>query len=104
VADVRFLPNPHWVPHLRPFDGTDSEVADYVFQKPIASQFLDDYTQALATVVSGYLEDGRSSATIAIGCTGGRHRSVAMAEELARRLRQATGVRVSVRHRDLEKS
>lgn len=104
VADVRFLPNPHWVPHLRPFDGTDSEVADYVFQKPIASQFLDDYTRALATVVSGYLEDGRSSATIAIGCTGGRHRSVAMAEELARRLRQATGVRVSVRHRDLEKS
>ena len=104
VADVRFLRNPHWVPHLRPFDGTDSEVADYVFQKPIASQFLDEYTQALATVVRGYLEDGRSSATVAVGCTGGRHRSVAMSEELARRLRQATGLRVSVRHRDLEKS
>lgn len=101
VADVRFLPNPHWVPHLRPFDGTDSEVADYVFQKPNASAFLDDYTRALATVVEGYVEDGRSFATIALGCTGGKHRSVAMSEELARRLRQATGVRVAVRHRDL---
>ena len=55
-------------------------------------------------MVRGYLEDGRSSATVAVGCTGGRHRSVAMSEELARRLRQATGLRVSVRHRDLEKS
>lgn len=103
VADVRFLPNPHWVPHLRPFDGTDSEVADYVFQKPIASRFLDDYTRTLTTVIEGYLEDGRSSATIALGCTGGKHRSVAMSEELARRLRQATGIRVSVKHRDLGK-
>ena len=101
VADVRFLPNPHWVPHLRPFDGTDSEVADYVFQKPNASAFLDDYTRALATVIEGYVDDGRSFATISLGCTGGKHRSVAMSEELARRLRQATGVRVAVRHRDL---
>lgn len=101
VADVRFLPNPHWVPHLRPFNGTDSEVADYVFQKPNASEFLDDYTRALATAVAGYVDEGRAFATVALGCTGGKHRSVAMSEELARRLRQATGVRVSVRHRDL---
>ncbi|HLS33277.1 MAG TPA: RNase adapter RapZ, partial [Brevibacterium sp.] len=65
------------------------------------SAFLDDYTRALATAVSGYVDEGRAFATVALGCTGGKHRSVAMSEELARRLRQATGVRVSVRHRDL---
>ncbi|GAA2091274.1 MULTISPECIES: RNase adapter RapZ [Brevibacterium] len=101
VADVRFLPNPHWVPHLRPFNGTDREVADFVFADPGAGEFLDHYTAALRIAIEGYLRESRGYATIAVGCTGGKHRSVAMAEELGRRLREQTPARVTVRHRDL---
>lgn len=101
VADIRFLPNPHWVPELRPFTGLDSEVSDFVLAEPSAAEFIDRYVDALEVAVRGYLADGRTYATIAVGCTGGKHRSVAVAERLACILAERTGVPVSVRHRDL---
>lgn len=103
VADVRFLPNPHWVPELRPGTGLDAEVNDYVFEFPEAREFLDQYSKLIDLVADGYLREGKRYVTIAVGCTGGRHRSVAMAEQLASRLVKA-GVETSVVHRDLERS
>ncbi|WP_277925215.1 RNase adapter RapZ [Sediminivirga luteola] len=100
VVDVRFLPNPHWVPELRALTGKDHAVSDYVLGQPGAGTFLDRYVAMLEPVLEGYLREHRSYATIAIGCTGGKHRSVAMAEALAARLSGLQDVRVSVRHRD----
>jgi UPF0042 nucleotide-binding protein len=100
VADVRFLPNPHWVPELRPQNGRDDGVRDYVFAQPGAAEFLDGYERLLQVVGEGYLREGKRYATIAVGCTGGKHRSVAVAEELRRRL-AASGVETTVVHRDL---
>jgi len=100
VADIRFLPNPHWVPELRPHTGRDREVSDYVLSQPGAAEFLDGYVPVLEGVASGYLREGKRFMTIALGCTGGKHRSVAMAEEIARRLR-ASGRDVRSAHRDL---
>ena len=88
VADMRFLPNPFWVPELRPGTGRDPEVADYVMSQPGAAEFLDGYVPVLAGVAEGYLREGKRFMTVAIGCTGGKHRSVAMTEEIARRLRE----------------
>jgi RNase adapter protein RapZ len=100
VADMRFLPNPHWVPELRPLNGRDEPVATYVKERPAATQFLEQYVPVLETAASGYLREGKRFMTVAIGCTGGKHRSVAMTEEIAERLR-GLGYDTGARHRDL---
>jgi UPF0042 nucleotide-binding protein len=99
VADVRFLPNPHWVPELRPLTGLDTAVRDHVLSSDGASQFLDTYTAMLELVLGLYRAHDKHSVTIAIGCTGGKHRSVAIAEEIGVRLRLTRG-QVRVTHRD----
>jgi RNase adapter protein RapZ len=101
VADARFLPNPFWVPELRPLTGKDPKVRDYVLGQPGATEFVDRYADALAPVLAGYQRENKSHATIAIGCTGGKHRSVAMVERLATLLAGQPGVAVNVKHRDL---
>jgi RNase adapter protein RapZ len=100
VVDCRFLPNPHWVPELRPLNGTDEPVRTYVMAQQGADEFLDTYERLLTIIGDGYQREGKRYATIAVGCTGGKHRSVAMTEELARRL-TSHGVEASVVHRDL---
>jgi UPF0042 nucleotide-binding protein len=100
VADVRFLPNPFWVPRLRPHTGLDDDVRDYVLGQPGAEPFLVSYAQALEPVLAGYVREKKRYATIAFGCTGGKHRSVAMSEEFAGMLRKA-GVEATAVHRDL---
>ncbi len=100
VADMRFLPNPYWVPGLRDLTGRDPEVNDFVVSRPGAAQFLDTYAGLIQSVADGYLVEGKRFVTIAIGCTGGKHRSVAIAENLAVRLVKA-GVESAVIHRDL---
>lgn len=101
VADMRFLPNPFWQEELRDHTGRDAVVRDYVLSRPGAAEFLDAYAQTLRPVLEGYQRENKSHSTVAIGCTGGKHRSVAMAEELAARLADVPGVAVNVRHRDL---
>ncbi|MFJ2541391.1 RNase adapter RapZ [Microbacterium sp. NPDC087589] len=101
VADMRFLPNPFWNEELRGLTGQDEPVRDYVLSREGAAGFLDSYSAALTPVLEGYQRENKSHSTIAIGCTGGKHRSVAMVEELARRLASVPGVAVNVRHRDL---
>lgn len=86
VADVRFLPNPYWIPELREHNGRDEPVRDYVLGQPDASEFLGRYVELVDIVARGYLREGKGYMTIGIGCTGGKHRSVAMTEELTRRL------------------
>jgi UPF0042 nucleotide-binding protein len=100
VADMRFLPNPHWIPALRPGTGKDAEVSDYVMSQPGAAEFLDAYVPVLQGVATGYLREGKRFMRVAVGCTGGKHRSVAMAEEIARRLVEA-GYDARAVHRDL---
>jgi len=101
VADCRFLPNPFWIPELKPLNGQDERVRDYVLAQEGALDFVDGYASAMAPVFAGFQRENKRHATIAIGCTGGKHRSVAIAEELATRLRSLPGVVVSVKHRDL---
>ena len=100
VVDCRFLPNPHWIPELRPKNGKDEPVRDYVLSQPGATEFLDRYEGVLELVTEGYKREGKHYALLAVGCTGGKHRSVAMAEQLAARL-AAKGTDVTVTHRDL---
>jgi UPF0042 nucleotide-binding protein len=100
LADMRFLPNPFWVPELREKTGEDPEVADYVKNRPDAQTFLERYLPVIETVGDGYLREGKRFMTVAIGCTGGKHRSVAMSEEIAARLR-ALGIEAEATHRDL---
>ncbi|GAA4366934.1 RNase adapter RapZ [Agromyces bauzanensis] len=100
VADARFLPNPFWIPELRHLSGEDAAVSEYVLSQPGAHEFIDAYAAALAPVLAGYQRENKRHATIAIGCTGGKHRSVAIVRELAERLEQLPGVVVSVKHRD----
>jgi UPF0042 nucleotide-binding protein len=100
VVDARFLPNPHWIPELRPKSGRDPEVRDYVLGQDDAEEFLDRYTDVLRLLIPGYRREGKRYLTLAVGCTGGKHRSVALAEEFARRL-AAEGVATVARHRDL---
>lgn len=102
VADVRFLHNPHWVPDLRPLTGLDPAVRDYVLASEGATQFVDDYAGLLGNVLAHYRAHDKHSVTIAVGCTGGKHRSVAIAEALAERLRES-GTPVRVTHRDRER-
>jgi UPF0042 nucleotide-binding protein len=100
VADMRFLPNPYWDDNLKDLTGLDSAVNDYVIDQPEAKAFLDNYSELISLVEDGYLREGKRFVTIAIGCTGGKHRSVAMAENLSARLVK-NGVEVRVVHRDL---
>lgn len=100
VFDMRFLPNPFWNPELRPFSGKDEVVRDFVLGQPGASEFLDGVLALLEPMTQGYLREGRSYVTLAVGCTGGKHRSVAMAEELAKRL-ASDQLGTLVVHRDL---
>jgi RNase adapter protein RapZ len=98
VADCRFLPNPHWVPELRPLTGRDAAVRDYVLGQPSACAFVDAYLAMLDVSLPGFEREGKRYVTLAIGCTGGKHRSVAIAEQLGERLK---GRDVAVSHRDL---
>jgi UPF0042 nucleotide-binding protein len=100
VVDVRFLPNPHWIPELRELTGEDAAVSDYVLSQESAEVFLDKYMDILQIISAGYRREGKHYLTLAIGCTGGKHRSVAIARELARRLAE-NGVRATAVHRDL---
>ncbi|WP_233491726.1 RNase adapter RapZ [Blastococcus sp. TBT05-19] len=100
VVDARFLPNPHWIPELRSHTGRDPDVRDYVLGQPGADDFLDRYLEVLRLLIPGYRREGKRYLTLAVGCTGGKHRSVAIAEEFARRL-SAEGVAAVARHRDL---
>jgi UPF0042 nucleotide-binding protein len=101
VVDMRFLPNPFWVPGLRALTGLDPEVRDFVLAQTGAKEFIDGYLKALDPVLAGYQRENKRHATIAVGCTGGKHRSVAVAEVLAGALRNQPGVALSVKHRDL---
>ena len=101
VADARFLPNPFWVDELKSLTGKDPGVIEYVLTQPGATEFVSDYSKALEPVFAGYQRENKRHATIAIGCTGGKHRSVAIAEELATQLGSLPGIAVSVKHRDL---
>jgi len=103
VMDVRFLPNPYWDEALRPLTGHDPLVRDFVLERADASDFLDHFEALLAPLLPAYQSEGKSYLTVAIGCTGGRHRSVAVAEEVAGRLR-ARGFSVRTGHRDLARS
>jgi UPF0042 nucleotide-binding protein len=100
VLDVRFLPNPHWIPELRPRTGLDPEVSAYVLAQPGAKEVLESYGETLRIITNGYRKEGKRYVTLAVGCTGGKHRSVAMAEQFAARL-SSDGVDTTVVHRDV---
>jgi RNase adapter protein RapZ len=100
VFDMRFLPNPYWDPELRPLTGLDEPVSDFVLKQPAAADFLEQVESLLETVYAGFLRERKQYLSLAVGCTGGKHRSVAMAHELGRRLRER-GVHTSVVHRDM---
>jgi UPF0042 nucleotide-binding protein len=102
VLDVRFLPNPHWVEEMRPLTGLDEPVRRYVLGQPEAKEFLERADYLLKFLVPAYVKEGKSYLTIAIGCTGGRHRSVVLVEEIADRLRKM-GYNPSTIHRDVER-
>jgi UPF0042 nucleotide-binding protein len=100
VADCRFLPNPHWVPELAPLTGRDRPVVDYVLSRPGAPEFLTAFTDAVEIALAGYGKSGRHYVLVAVGCTGGKHRSVAMADAMAARL-SVDWPGIQVTHRDL---
>jgi UPF0042 nucleotide-binding protein len=100
VVDMRFLPNPFWVPELRPHSGLDPAVSDYVLSQNGADIFLDRFVSSLEPVLTGYLAEGKRYLTLAVGCTGGKHRSVAISGALGERL-ERLGVQVGILHRDL---
>jgi RNase adapter protein RapZ len=102
VVDVRFLPNPFWIPELREQNGRDEPVRDYVLSQEGAEEFITRYLELLGLIGAGYRREGKRYLTVSVGCTGGKHRSVAISEEIARRLAAADeGVIVNVAHRDL---
>jgi UPF0042 nucleotide-binding protein len=103
VADARFLPNPFWNEELRPFTGLDAQVSDFVLGQTGAMDFVEGYLNALEPVLAGYLRENKHYATIAIGCTGGKHRSVAISQKLSELLSGNNEITVTVRHRDLGK-
>ncbi|CAB4639361.1 MAG: RNase adapter RapZ [Actinobacteria bacterium] len=100
ILDVRFLPNPHWDENLRPLSGLDQSVREFVLDQDLSSEFLDRIDGLISLILPAYMQEGRSYFTIGIGCTGGRHRSVAMVEEVAKRLSVA-GYHPRVTHRDI---
>ncbi|MFC4857501.1 RNase adapter RapZ [Actinophytocola glycyrrhizae] len=101
VMDVRFLPNPFWIPELKDLTGKDTDVRNYVLTQEGAEEFLDRYHELLRLIGAGYRREGKRYLTLAIGCTGGKHRSVAISEELSRRLADEDRMAVKVVHRDL---
>ncbi|MGH3978278.1 MAG: RNase adapter RapZ [Pseudonocardiaceae bacterium] len=101
VVDVRFLPNPFWIPELRDLAGTDADVRNYVLSQEGAEEFLDRYHELLRLIGGGYRREGKRYLTVAVGCTGGKHRSVAISEALAGRLAGEDGTTVKVVHRDV---
>ncbi len=103
VADCRFLPNPHWIAELAPMTGQDAPVREYVLARPGAAEFLTHYNELLRVVLPGYEREGKRFVTLAVGCTGGKHRSVAIADQLAAQVVDALGgeADVQVVHRDL---
>jgi RNase adapter protein RapZ len=101
VFDVRFLKNPHWVPALRPQTGRDKAVAAYIRRQPVTEQFLRRLERFLRFLLPHYVDEGKAYLTVAVGCTGGRHRSVFVAESLKRDLADVKGVTTKVRHRDM---
>ena len=104
VLDCRFIPNPHWVPELRPLTGLDQEVSDRVFSNEGVTEFVGDYVKLIREMLPGYIREGKKYITIAIGCTGGKHRSVAISTEIAKQLGQTgTDLAISAHavHRDL---
>lgn len=103
VLDVRFLPNPHFIPRLRPFSGKDPRVRRYIQSFPQTKEFLRRIESLLRYLIPHYINEGKSYLTVALGCTGGRHRSIALAEVVRREL-QRSGYASKVVHRDLDKS
>jgi UPF0042 nucleotide-binding protein len=103
VADMRFIPNPFWEESLRPFTGEDRNVSNYVLGAEGVEEFIDSYLAALRPVLRGYTNENKRYATIAIGCTGGKHRSVAVSKKLATEIAKFDDVAVSLKHRDLGK-
>lgn len=101
VLDMRFLPNPFWIEELRPYNGRDKQVSDYVLAQDGAEEFMAGFRQLIGPVLEGYERENKRHALITVGCTGGKHRSVAMAERIASILRERDDVSVQVRHRDL---
>lgn len=101
VADARFLPNPFWNEELRPFNGEDQQVYDYVLAQSGADEFIQGYLAALKPVLTGYMRENKRYATIAIGCTGGKHRSVSIARKIAELLEANPDLSVNIKHRDL---
>ncbi|GAB3701204.1 RNase adapter RapZ [Corynebacterium nasicanis] len=104
MVDVRFLPNPFWVPELRGFRGTDEPVSDYVLSRDGAGEFIDRFVSMFESMLAGYRHEGKNFITVAVGCTGGHHRSVAVSEELGRRLSELGDLDVNVMHRDIATS
>jgi UPF0042 nucleotide-binding protein len=102
VMDVRFLPNPHFIPELKPFSGLDQKVCAYIMGRPETTTFLDSFFSLVDMLLPAYQKEGKSYLTISIGCTGGRHRSVALAEATAKHLQALTST-VRITHRDIEK-
>lgn len=104
VFDTRFLVNPYWEPELKPLSGLEQPVRDFVMKQPTAERFLELVTELLVLTMPAYRQEGRARLTVALGCTGGYHRSIVLAEELARRLRALDdGASISVFHRELER-
>ena len=104
ILDTRFLPNPYWVPDLRPQSGLDSAVRSYVVERADALEFLDRVVEMVRFLAPRFVVEQKKRLVLALGCTGGRHRSVALAEELAQRLKSEPDLVVSVSHRDVEKA
>jgi UPF0042 nucleotide-binding protein len=102
VLDCRFLPNPHWIPELRPHTGLDTDVRDYVLGQPAAKEFIAKIDDLLELLLPAYMEEGKAYLTIAVGCTGGRHRSVAVANALHERI-ESRGYFANIAHRDVQK-
>lgn len=101
IADARFLPNPFWDENLRPFTGEDKQVSDFVLAAEGAAEFVENYIAALKPVLRGYVNENKRYATIAIGCTGGKHRSVAVSSKIAEILSEIPEISVTLKHRDL---
>lgn len=102
LLDARFLPNPHWEDELRPYSGLDEQVSDFVLRQQGAESYLNSVQDMVQAMLPGYQREGKKYVSVAVGCTGGRHRSVAVTEELTRRL-EAAGVDVRTMHRDVER-
>lgn len=104
VIDVRFLPNPHYVPELKPLTGFDDDVRNYVFASPVTMDFTERLLGLLEFLIPHYIKEGKTTLTIAVGCTGGCHRSVALVNHLGEQLKKRNQYRVAVRHRDIERT